>query len=191
MATIKFTSKIFSDGKRDLNMITLRDKAGNVILSRSANKLSEPLRKWKPREEVLAFIHIGKAGGSSFETALKESILEENQCRMKCARNLEQLKMNQPNCSEIKSLLCYAHFDWTAIDAAKKDGHKMAPVILFRHPIARVVSHFYYGRSIEWTKGRKIRRQNLTEYLNDVDSMMDTHSIWHDCQVRMSHLSKQ
>ena len=82
---------------------------------------------------------------------------------------------------------CHDHFDWTAIEAAKKDGYKMAPVILFRHPLERVVSHFYYARSIQWTKGRKIRRQNLTEYLNDVDSMMDSYSIWHDGQVRISY----
>ena len=199
--TTKFTLKNFSDGKlypgrekktaatiklttgnvnlvyfeeihnNDKKMITLQDKLGNVILSRSTDKLGEPLGKWKPREEVLAFIHIGKAGGTSFETALKESTLQENQCRMKCSQNLEQLKINQPKCPEIKPMLCHDHFDWTAIDAAKKAGYKMAPVILFRHPLERVVSHFYYARSIKWTKGKKIRRQNLTEYLNDVDSM--------------------
>ena len=170
------------------NLITVRDIAGNIILSRSTDKLREPLGRWKPREEVLAFIHIGKAGGTSFERALKESTLKENQCRMKCSQNLEQLKINQPKCPEIKPMLCHDHFDWTAIDAAKKGGYKMAPVILFRHPLERVVSHFYYARSIKWTKGKKIRRQNLTEYLNDVDSMMDSYSIWHDGQVRMSHL---
>ena len=93
-------------GTVKLTLITVRDIAGNIILSRSTDKLREPLGRWKPREEVLAFIHIGKAGGTSFERALKESTLKENQCRMKCSQNLEQLKINQPKCPEIKPMLC-------------------------------------------------------------------------------------
>ena len=172
------------------NLITVRDKAANVVLSRSTDKLNEPFGRWKPREEVLAFIHIGKAGGTSFDTALHESTLQENQCRMKCSQNWRQFKIhvNQTNCPEIKSMICGEHFDWTTIDVGKKYGYKMVPLILFRHPLKRVVSHFYYARRLQWTTGKKIRRQNLTEYLNDVDSMMDSYIIWHDGQVCISHL---
>ena len=61
----------------------------------------------------------------------------------------------------------------------------MAPIILFRDPIKRVVSHFHFAKTLEWTNGLKIRQQNLTQYLNDSDSMMATHDIWVDGQVSL------
>ena len=48
-----FDKEIISNNSK--NLITVRDKAGNIILSRSTDKLSEPLAKWKPREELLYF----------------------------------------------------------------------------------------------------------------------------------------
>ena len=174
------------NGNNNGTVITLRDKNGSLILHRSLDRLTEPLRKWKPRKESLAFIHIGKSGGTSFDKALNNSVLKKNQCKLKCSRNLQNLKKRQDNCPEIKSIFCGKHFDWTPIDATEKKGHNVAPVVLIRHPIERVVSHFYYARTISWTGNKKIRSQTLTEYLNDVESMIDTHIIWYDGQVCLS-----
>ena len=83
---------------KDINikkMITLRDKNGKIVIERSVNKLNDPIRKWNPREEVLAFIHIVKTGGTSFLEALENSVLEENNCKMKCFYNFKNLEQNQ------------------------------------------------------------------------------------------------
>ena len=73
-------------------MITLRDRNGNITIQRSVNKSNDPIRKWKPREEVLAFIHIVKSGGTSFLEALENSVLEENHCKMQCFYNFKYLE---------------------------------------------------------------------------------------------------
>ena len=61
----------------------------------------------------------------------------------------------------------------------------MAPIIMFRDPISRVVSHFHFAKTLEWTKGLKIRQQSLSEYLSDRDSMLITNDIWIDGQVSL------
>ena len=112
-------------------VITLRDKNGSLILNKSLDRLTDRLGKWNPREEILAFIHIGKSGGTSFDKALKMSVLQENQCKMKRSKKLQDLKKSQDNCPEIKSILCGKHFDWTPIDAAEKEGKKVALLYSF------------------------------------------------------------
>ena len=171
-------------------LIQLDDINGNSVLRKIQNKnWNEPPIKWNPREEVLAFIHIGKSGGTSMEKSLRKGVLVENNCMMKCSNYIKQLQKDQPNCPGIKPMLCHGHFDWTAIQRGEEQGHKMAPIILLRDPIERVVSHFYYARKLSWTEGKKIRKQTLGEYLNDRESMMDTYSIWHDGQVGIYNCS--
>ena len=185
--TTRIVSENYSTTASVPHLIQLRDIHGNIILNKIANKnWNEPLIKWKPREELLAFVHIGKSGGTSMEKSLRKSILMENNCAMQCINHTTaaELKKGQPNCPEIKPMLCRNHFDWTAIKTGEEQGHKMAPIILFRDPIERVVSHFYFAKGrLPWTEGKKIRNQTLGEYLNDKESMMDTYSIWHDGQV--------
>ncbi len=70
-------------------------------------------------------------------------------------------------------------------------GVKIAPLVLLRDPIARTISHFHFAKQLAWSEGLKIRKQNLTEYLNDPESMLETRNVWHDGQVRYicSHLA--
>ena len=174
---------IYNDKNME-NVITLRDKKGKIILRRTPDLiLNETLRKMNPREESLAFIHIGKAGGTSFEAALHGSVLKENGCKLYCSKRLNQLRSNQSRCSKVRPMLCFKHFDWSVIKRAEKKGFKMAPVILFREPVSRAVSHFHFARTLKFTEDKRIRGQTLNQYLKDVNSMMDTHSIWSDGQV--------
>ena len=93
-------------------LIQLKDTDGNIVLSKIQNiNWNEPPIKWKPREEVLAFIHIAKSGGMSFERALRESVLMGNNCSIKCSNSVEQLGNSQPNCPQIQPILCHDHFD--------------------------------------------------------------------------------
>ena len=93
------------------------------------------------------------------------------------------MNKTKPNCPGNRPLLCCEHIDWKVIETAENDGHKMAPIFVFRHPIPRVVSHFYFSKSR--VGGKPILNQTLTQYLDDVDHMMKPHlyQIWHDGQV--------
>ncbi len=65
----------------------------------------------------------------------------------------------------------------------KSRGVKIAPLVLLRDPIARTISHFHFAKQLAWSEGLKIRKQNLTQYLKDPESMLETRNIWHDGQV--------
>ena len=43
--------------------------------------------------------------------------------------------------------------------------------------------------SLFWTKGMKIRDQSIEEYLNDVESMLETRTVWMDGQAGVMWLS--
>ena len=157
---------------------------GTRILKKDVTEYwNQSLKKWNPREEVLTFIHIGKAGGTSLDEALKGSVLAEGHCRMKCVRYIDDLNERIVHCPRVKPFVCDRHFDWTLITEAENKGHRIAPIVLLRDPIRRVVSHFHFAKTLDWSKGLRIKQQNLTEYLNDIESMMNTYSIWFDGQV--------
>ena len=157
-------------------------KNGSPILQKDVTQYwNQPLKKWKSEEEILTFIHIGKAGGTSMDTALWQSMLVEKRCNMSCVGSLQRL--HSINCSNVKPIICGRHFDWTFVSAAEKEGYHMAPIILLREPVQRALSHINFGRWLPWTQGLKIRQQNLSEYLNDYESMLSTHEMWYDGQV--------
>ena len=59
---------------------------------------------------------------------------------------------------------------------------------LFRHPVSRAISHCYLGkRQLDeilpkqtWPRNWKIYNQDISTYLNDAESMLQTKSIWKD-----------
>ena len=159
---------------------------GTRILHKDVAKYwNEPLKKWDPSSQILAFVHIGKAGGTSLDDALRNSVLPAARCTMTCVQHLTDLGRRNRNCPWIFPIICNKHFDWTLIEKGEGMGYNMAPIILFRDPIKRVVSHFHFAKKLEWTKGLKIKQRNLSQYLNDSDSMMETHDIWVDGQVSL------
>ena len=119
---------------------------------------------------VLAFLHIGKTGGTAFDV-VGASIAED--------MGLEYFKMGRK------------HYDWSAIDAMKQKRHKktkVSVVTTLRNPVDRAVSHFYYWKAGDWSQGMKIRNQSLSDYLweGNKGNMLDTRDIWQDGQAGVS-----
>ena len=106
--------------------------------------------------------------GLSFEKALRESVLVQNKCKMKCSLNIKDLKQNLLNCPRIKPILCNLHFDWTIIEKAEREGHTVAPILLLRNPVERLVSHFCYAKTRQWSGDNKFQNQTLIEFLSDL-----------------------
>ena len=163
------------------NKLLLLDTNGNVILNKSIQELwQQPLSQWDYKNEILAFLHIVKSGGTSFDASLYRSV-HEAECRIECRKYITTLENR--TCPSYLPTLCKSHFDWTTIEEMEHDRIKMAPLMMLRNPLDRVASHFYVARKMSETKGNKIRQQNFSEFLRDVESMMETRQVWYDGQV--------
>lgn len=186
--TVPFERKDLISSEGNLNL-SLKDIDGFTIL-RKAISLEDvlPLRKWNPEEEVLTFIHIQKAGGSSFQSALMRSKVTQD-CTVKCVANAKGLMSfkTRAACPNIKPAVCNKHFDWTVVTEGEQNGFQMAPLILFRDPVMRAVSHFHFFQTLTLARGHKMQCQNVTEYLADRDSMLDTRHLWFDGSVSLTH----
>lgn len=68
-------------------------------------------------------------------------------------------------------------------------GIDVAPLVLLRDPVKRAVSHFYFLKNMPWTTDSRMRQQNLSEYLSDEASMLETRDIWQDGQAAASWLA--
>ncbi len=183
---------------------------GSLVVHKNVSRYwNQPFRKWNGTSEVLASIHIPKTGGSSLDQALNNAVLVHSDsdfsnkpspgikysCRMQCIKDLPQPqdpflgkdcdKMKNSFCcfTATKPIVCGRHFDWSLVQEGRRKGFNMAPLIMFRHPVDRVLSHFYHTKYIddrEW----KMKHQNLSEYLSDITSMMESRFIWFDGEVR-------
>lgn len=170
-----------------------------------------PVRKWNQSEELIVNIHVLKSGGRSVDSALVHNA-SLGHCKVRVFKTWDapgafqgqrferlhdlQLQMNKTkkaqlillaDCNSKVFAIFHFHFDWTLVHQIQlKMGYKVAPLIILRDPVQRMVSNFYFVRNKPWTKSFKFSRQNLTEYLEDMDSMMETRVIWNDGQVSYS-----
>ena len=165
------------------NILKLWNVEGELIFSKNISIWNRPLRKWNPEKEILTFIHVGKSAGNAFSQALRQGILIKNNCKMHCFSKLVHFKKTQPNCPYIRPIFCGIHFDWTIVQKARSLGHLVAPIIMLRNPVHRIVSHFYFLKHSPWAKGRKYQNQTLVEFFSDKESMMESHHLWNDGQV--------
>ena len=175
----------------DNNLLKLWDFQEELIFEQNINIWNQPLRMWNPHKEILIFIHIGKSAGNSFSQALTHSILKKNRCKMRCLSKLVHLNKNQPNCREIKPILCGIHFDWTVAKKVESLGYQVAPIVILRNPVQRIISHFYFLQNKSWSKGKKYRKQTLSEFFNDTESMMESYHLWNDGQVMLKVIQYQ
>ena len=123
------------------------------------------LRRWRMLEEEIAFIHIGKAGGTTMDSLLSKVTmggLKENGL-MRCGVGLpnhppisstHQLRIamdrrfiSSPQCP--KCLFCGAHNDFYFINnLTDAEKEHIAPIVWVRDPAHREVSQFYFSRKI-------------------------------------------
>ena len=74
-----------------------------------------------------------------------------------------------------------AHFDWSFIDTLPQN--KTNVITMLRHPVKRAVSHFYFSKTLKWTRNGNIRNMTLEEYLNDPSEMIKSRTLWADGQA--------
>ncbi|CBY42038.1 unnamed protein product [Oikopleura dioica] len=118
------------------------------------------VRKWD-RKAKLVFIHIGKAGGTSFGTMMSKELGKID-------------------------FVGARHFDWTYVEEVFPADEVLT---LFREPVSRTISHFNFMKKLSWTKGMKIKEQSLDEFLDDKASMMEFRGCWQDGQAGVSWLT--
>ena len=63
-------------------------------------------------------------------------------------------------------------------------GIATAPLVMLRNPVDRFISNFYFVKKNVMWKDTKMISQNLSQFLDDHESMMESRCIWHDGQVR-------
>ena len=94
-----------------------------------------PVRKWDGNEKIV-FLHIGKAGGTSFDGMMGKALKGR------------------------KSYVGGMHFDWTYIMERFPTGDV---VTMLREPVSRAVSHFNFMKKLSWTKGMAIRSETIDQ----------------------------
>ena len=165
------------------DMIVHIDHHGDLHINKTVllKHLRNALRKWDYEHESMAFMHIGKNGGTSFRAGLTKA-KHDNGCRLKSQGGVARQEKHP--CPGQVPCVCNRHYDWTVIDDLKRRGVRVAPVTLLRDPVKRANSHFYFAKTLPWTKKAAIRNQSLKQYLSDPQSMLDTRDVWQDGQVR-------
>ena len=162
-------------------ILVVNDISGNNILTQDvSNYWNKPLRIWKYQKEILAHLHITKSSGSSFRATLRASNLS-NGCKIQCVgKKINKLKEITKKCPGKLPSLCGRHFDWSLIDKVEKKGYQVAPLLILRHPVSRVISEYYFTQHTEKNTGHIFLNQNISEFLSDFNSMMESNHIWHD-----------
>ncbi len=174
--------------------LVLTSYDGQIVLNKSIgqylpifspshkNASSQLLKQWDSKQEILAFMHIGKNGG----TSLRNALLGAQHTSGFKLQNLGGVPRKVPNAP---SCACSKHYDWSYIQDIQKQGVKVAPLVMLRHPVQRAISHFHFAKTLAWTKGMKIRTLSLSEYLKNPKEMLNTRGVWQDGQAAVSWLT--
>lgn len=139
----------------------------NELLSRRhKTPLSKEGKGFSQKKAILAFLHIGKSGGTSFDS-LGAHVAQEKGYKY----------------------VGHRHFEWSYIEKLGTVGQTVDVVLFLRHPVDRAVSHFFFAKTLPWTHGMRLRAQNLTQYVYDKVSLLETRDIWQDGQAGVSWLT--
>lgn len=108
--------------------LLLRDGNNQTILNKTVQDLWEQsLRLWDYQNEVLAFIHVVKSGGTSFEQTLSMRRHKDG-CRVKCVGRHITILGNRV-CPTYLYSLC-GHLDWTTIIETENLGIQFKELFL-------------------------------------------------------------
>ena len=133
------------------------------------------LTKFNTKQDTMVFLHIGKAGGTSFdETMLKIS---------------KQIGL--------KYIGAHTHFDWNRIESLEKTTNSVKPVTMLRNPVDRTISHYLYHsdctvcdpKTYKVWKDEFENHTDIEEYFTNYEIMMKTRSFWADGQGAVWWLS--
>lgn len=126
----------------------------NVSLSDNICRKSTPgaIRCWD-RSHPFVFIHVVKNGGQSFDHVISRIVRTYR-----------------------AKYIGYDHFDWSMV--AKTNQDYIA--ILLRHPVERLISLFYFTKTLDRTRGSPLRTISLHDYLKDYQFMLNTRGMWTD-----------
>ena len=169
---------------RDSFVIFVKDKDGHTVLQKNvSNHWNKPLHLWDYKNTVLTHLHITKTGGTSLGHSLRHSKLK-NGCKVQCfKKNIDEVQKKPRECPGVLGSFCGTHFDWSFVQKIEDAGLKTAPIVVLRRPVSRVISEYYFSQKTERNTGHKFLKQNISVFLNDLDSMMESNHIWHDGHV--------
>jgi len=121
------------------------------------------------RHKFSVFLHIGKSGGTSFDSMMTSLVHHK--------------------CNSSKLLIGHKHFDWSFITGLTNRQQPLDVLGLLRHPVERTKSHFYFSQTLDWTKSSPTRNKTLEYYFKNIPLMMTTRGIWFDGESSVAWLS--
>ncbi|MDZ7657530.1 MAG: sulfotransferase family 2 domain-containing protein [Sulfurimicrobium sp.] len=94
----------------------------------------------------IVFVHIPKTGGMTFYSMIREIYRPSELHKINPAAESIETYKNLPRARKDRLKAIYGHMDYGLRDLLPADS---AYVTLMRHPVERVISHFYYVRRTE------------------------------------------
>ena len=96
---------------------------------------------------------------------------------------LMELAARTSNESEVPGVssmpcLCTLHFDSSLTSPLHL--REVLGLAMFRNPLQRFLSHFYYARHLDWTSRLHLRRLRPAQYLHHPMALLDTLMVWQD-----------
>lgn len=111
-------------------------------------------------EELIYFIHIPKTGGSTMTNIIRDHFLPSEKLAYFHNEDDIQQKLKQVNLNEIK--IIYGHYLFGIHEHIERP---FSYFTLLRHPVERVISLYYYLKSIEGEPYEVYRKMTLDEFI--------------------------
>ncbi len=96
-----------ADNSKNLKLFA---EGGEQILNLDiSDYFNQAFKIWDHRNEAIAFMHIGKSGGTSFDRALLTS-KHKHRCRLHVVKTLDPVR--NITCPRSVQCMCERHYDW-------------------------------------------------------------------------------
>ena len=111
--------------------------------------------EWQPSSEPIVFLHVPKAGGTSFDYTIRPIVVNE-------------LKGHYVGLK---------HFDWNLILQNYPNTSRV--VTMIRDPVERIISNFEFSKQLPWSQNIKnYSETTFSEYIKDYDLMLSSLTVW-------------